>query len=67
MTANLPFFLYQCQTLGKAAVYSQLRNVGDISTRLLSIIKHKVPVTSVTRASDVLILNLLHRVSLVYP
>nr|XP_027226227.1 uncharacterized protein LOC113818246 [Penaeus vannamei] len=49
------------QTLGKAAVYSQLRNVGDISTRLLSIIKHKVPVTSVTRASDVLILNLLHR------
>ncbi|XP_047480369.1 uncharacterized protein LOC125032976 isoform X2 [Penaeus chinensis] len=49
------------QTLGKSAMYSQLRNVGDISTRLLSIIKHKVPVTSVTRASDVLILNLLHR------
>ncbi|XP_042860570.1 uncharacterized protein LOC122250440 isoform X2 [Penaeus japonicus] len=49
------------QTLGKSAVYSQLRNVGDISTRLLSIIKHKVPVSSVTRASDVLILNLLHR------
>ncbi|XP_037800822.1 uncharacterized protein LOC119595758 isoform X2 [Penaeus monodon] len=49
------------QTLGKAAMYSQLRNVGDISTRLISIIKHKVPVTSATRASDILILNLLHR------
>ncbi|XP_071524109.1 uncharacterized protein [Panulirus ornatus] len=49
------------QTLGKVAIYSQIQNISDISSRLIATLKGQIPTTSVTCITDVLILNSLHR------
>ncbi|KAG7162186.1 hypothetical protein Hamer_G010856, partial [Homarus americanus] len=49
------------QTLGKVAVYSQIRKVVDTSARLIAILNYKIPVTTVSCSTDLLILNILHK------
>ncbi|KAG0717889.1 hypothetical protein GWK47_053536 [Chionoecetes opilio] len=49
------------QTLGKSSVYSKMHSIEDINVRLLSTLQHKLPQSSVTSFTDLLILNLLHK------
>lgn len=49
------------QTLGKSAVYSKIRNIEDLNSRLLPILQYKVCMSSATGFTDLLILNMLHK------
>lgn len=49
------------QTLGKSGIYTKMRDVDDINLRILTMLQHKVPDSSVSGCTDLLILNLLHK------
>lgn len=51
------------QTLGKEELQAQFRSTGEVAPRLLILLNHNIASSSVTLVAEVLLLNIIHKVS----